>query len=473
MQEKKVKTALCQFLFPFSIKAGRHKEMAVMLEGEGFERFSLDNSGQETAFYGEDYRVDHRSLELFFLPNIELYFYPKKYEKSALNRYSKKIDLQCVLDTHCTRHSFAIHSMDVIICPFDLCLLTIRTELADKNAVYSEVLNYINHFRIMQTISDEFEDTKIQAGEKSFDNMIDFVFQALCPNLVPFINKEDAEQSYFESLPFFIDERMLVVSFLKFEEGTEFDHTDFIRAGQIFGFDRDRKPVAGATSKQYMDEYFKKHVYYRWAPNTYYVASDHNFCCLTTEKGSLATQLANQMYGQYYYGFLLYFFYKIVLLKLSYDYSKLSLSKDHEKVEKLIKSITIFSSRYFFTEVISHTQGSELFRRVFAVLNIQPLYLDAKETLSNLYQTQEKMADKRTGNVLLILTIYTVITGIYGMNLVIEDWKGSWSFKKAFHYTLFENIALFMALSGIVIGIALGLRSIRDWLKEKFKRNEF
>jgi hypothetical protein len=158
-----------------------------------------------------------------------------------------------------------------------------------------------------------------------------------------------------------------------------------------------------------------------------------------------------------------------VLLKLSYEYSQLTFHKNSEGIERLIRSITVFSGKYLFLEISSRTEGqefSELFKKIF---HINSLYQEVKETLGTLYQNQEKIAAKRHNYLLLILTIYTVLSGIYGMNLVISKLKGNIHWDSMKQFSIFEYIALIVALSGILISISLGVSSLWNLLKDRFK----
>ncbi|MFD2882270.1 hypothetical protein ACFTAO_50900 [Paenibacillus rhizoplanae] len=44
-------------------------------------------------------------------------------------------------------------------------------------------------------------------------------------------------------------------------------------------------------------------------PDTYYMTNEQTFCCLSRAKPDIATELVNQMYGEYYYGLLLSIFF--------------------------------------------------------------------------------------------------------------------------------------------------------------------
>ncbi len=163
------------------------------------------------------------------------------------------------------------------------------------------------------------------------------------------------------------------------------------------------------------------------------------------------------MYGQHFYTLLLFFYYKIVLLKLAHEHSQIDVEKDQSDTEQLIFMITQFSAKYLFTEVNSTAIGKELFKKTDETFRIAPLYREVKETLSYLYQNQDKLSGKSSNYLLQILTIYTVISGIFGMNLYIEDWKGKLPWKAYMDYTLYEWIAVIVTTSGLIISAILGL----------------
>ncbi|MBR8644353.1 hypothetical protein KEH51_05990 [[Brevibacterium] frigoritolerans] len=90
-----------------------------------------------------------------------------------------------------------------------------------------------------------------------------------------------------------------------------------------------------------------------------------------------------------------------------------------------------------------------------------------KETLSYLYQNQDKLSGKSSNYLLQILTIYTVVSGIFGMNLYIEDWKGKLPWKAYMDYTLYEWVAVIVTTSGLIISAILGFFFLKKWLQEK------
>jgi predicted histidine transporter YuiF (NhaC family) len=104
---------------------------------------------------------------------------------------------------------------------------------------------------------------------------------------------------------------------------------------------------------------------------------------------------------------------------------------------------------------------------------IDDLYRDARQTLFSLYKFQEKFSGDKNSFLLLILTLYTVVGGIYGMNQVIEDLKGNIKWNKVLSYSIFEHIALFITVSGLVTTAYLAIINFLKWRKDKKNRDKW
>lgn len=115
-----------------------------------------------------------------------------------------------------------------------------------------------------------------------------------------------------------------------------------------------------------------KHSYQRWGPYTYYMLNEQTFCCLSRAEPDISVHLANQMYEEYYYGLLLNLFHKIVLLKLASIHSRLQIDQDYDEMEKLIFSINTFSAKLYFLELISQSQGREIFLQLRKIYGMMP-----------------------------------------------------------------------------------------------------
>lgn len=477
LNEPIIRRTISQFIFPFSWEKNRDKELISELTNNGFEFFSIENSSQQDSFYGENVTVPHKRLNHYFLPYIEQILFPEQYKEKAINRYSKSLNLDCRLETAQNIYSMKIHSIDVYLCPFSIGMITVRAEpfSSETELTLSDALDFMDHFRVLEPQITEEKGTAIFTGEHKYDKIQDFIFQALCPFIVPFIEKSENEQStYFGSLPYFIDERMFVSSLLVTPHDTNISDKDLFRVGHMNGFDNNGKPYSAASNPEYIHNYVKKHAYDRWAPSSFHIISDHTFTCLTNDADNEKI-ITEEMYGQLYYNLILHLFYKIVLLKLSYSYSQLYIDQKQDKMDKLIRSITNFTAKYIFSEISSRTEGQELSVMMKDRFKIETLYKEVKNTMDSLYQNQEKLASKRHNSLLLILTTYTVISGIYGMNLVIEDWKGKIEWSKLAEYSFFEYISLIVALSGIAVGGVLAgiaiMRLMKDYLDKRKSEN--
>ncbi|PZE20034.1 hypothetical protein [Paenibacillus xerothermodurans] len=466
LEEKQATRALHNFIFPFSLKQNCQLDLKQQIQQHGFEFFSLNNLRLEDAYYGDDYRVSHRNMERYYLPFTANILFPHQENADCFQRFSKPMRHDCELKTQLFTIPFRIISVDIFLCPFQLGLITIRTELTAAHTDYSLAVEFANRFRVLEDVNAQDDATYIVCENAEFKEIEEFIFQRLTPFIVPCLDKAGMVGAYFETLPFFVDERMYVQAMYCFENGSSIANHDLYRAAQLDGINSKGEPYISATNTDYIKDYCRTHGYVRWSPDTFYIVNEHSFNCLTSDPDQFSV-LANQMYGEYYYGMLLNLFHKIVLLKLSNRYSQIQVEKDHEDVEHLIRSITTFSSKYFFLELVSQSQGREIFMQLRKTYGNDELYLDVKQTLTDLFEYQGQFSAKRQNYLLLILTIYTVIGGIYGMNQVIEDLKGTIDWNKIWEYSIFEWIALFVTFSGMVVAFALGFAVLIRWSKDK------
>ncbi len=116
---------------------------------------------------------------------------------------------------------------------------------------------------------------------------------------------------------------------------------------------------------------------------------------------------------------------------------------------------------------MSQSQGREIFIQLRKIFRNNELYIDVKQTLADLFKYQDAFSNKRQSYLLAILTIYTVVSGIFGMNQVIEDLKGPMDFSKIKDYSVFEYIAMFTTFSGLFIAFLLGFGFLLKWIKDK------
>lgn len=468
LTEKTLQVALHQFIFPFSIDRNSQNRFKEQLLKDQFDPFFICETQKENTYYGPGYQVSHREMERYYLPFTSSFLYPHERDnEEGFRRYSKQMNVACSLHSPYYDLAFTIHSVDVILCPFDLGFITIRTELNCSDLNYSLALEFAKRFRVLQNMDKQDDESYIQNNEMTFKESESFIFHLLGPNTLTFLNKGRMNEAHFKKLPFFLDECMYVACFYSFVECSDISLVDIYRAARIDGLDKAGNPFIGATNLNYIKSYSELHSYDRWGPDTYFITDENAFSCITKQSHPTAVKIANKMYGEYYYGLLLNLFHKIVLLKISNQYSQVRLEQNQGKIEELIRSITDFSAKYYFIEVVSQSQGKEIFLQLRKFYGNDELFVEVKRTLTDLFEYQSNYTNKRASYLLRILTIYTVISGIYGMNQVIEDLKGPINWRKMQDYSVFQYFALLVAVSGILIGISLAVDSLRQLIKKR------
>jgi hypothetical protein len=363
-----------------------------------------------------------------------------------------------------------------MVCPFGIGLITIRTEMDQEQEQLCEVLDFMNHFRVLEPKLDEEKGAIIRKGDREFYTTNEFVFGYLCPTLKSFIVHDEKRAGYFGSLPFFEDERMISSGFFIASGEHQIKNDHLYRMGQLDGKNPEGKSFMSSTNKEYIERYLNKHLHDRWAPDSYTVTSDHAQITVSIKTPQQLDRPLSQFMGTHHYNLMLHYFYKIMLLRMSFEYSQVQWKQDEDYVEELIELISKFSARYYFGEVSARSEGKELTQTYREVFHLNSLYEEVKQTLNELYRAQENQANKRHNLLLFMLTVFTVVSGIYGMNLVIEDWKGKTDWSKVPGYSFFEWISLITALAGISLSIILlattgakGLwKKIRRWKRDQF-----
>jgi hypothetical protein len=472
IEEKPVREALFQFVFPFSLEHRCQNQLREKLLQDGFLPFRLGDTELEDQFYGPGRRVSHRDMERYYLPFTNYVLFPADDNPEAFRRLSKSLGMEAALVSRHGRAPFVIHSLDMFLCPFDTGFLTLRTELVSTDVSFTEAIEFADRFRSLQDTNRLDRETFVEYKDKRYEEIDQFLFREIVPQVLPFLDKTPMEGSYFEELPFLMDERMFVIAFYRFPEDAEISMVDRYRAARIDGMDQTGKPVISSNHLPYIRNYCRTFGYDRWAPLTYFLTDESCFCCLTKEQSDGGELWASRMHGEYYYGLMLNLFHRIVLLKLANAYSHVQVERKAEHTVELIRDITTFSAKYNFVEVVAQTHGREIFNQLREVYGNEQLFNDVKQTLNDLYKYQENRSRRQSGYLLTILTIFTVVSGIYGMNQVIEDLKGNINWSVTAKYSVFQWIALIVTMSGLVVASTLVIRILWKWTSD-FVRQKF
>lgn len=456
-----------QFLSPFLLKEGKIESFVSDLLADGFTFFDISEEAQEDEFYGGT-RISHHDLETYFMPNIEPTLFPQSvHDRESIRRFSKKLNKTCSFKSKHLELDFIMDSIDIYVCPFHIGLINIRISLP-KGLTNNDVATFGDLFSFLVPNSNYKKDIQITCEQEQFEQVKDLIFKKLIYSYNRYIDGNHAEmKSYYGSLPFYKDERMYVISYIQHEKTDSLSEIDLYRTSQLNGYEVDGSAYIGASNPEYFKRFCQKHVYDRWGQNTYYVVTDYHFTCLTNENGRRSKELVRQMYGEHYYTLLLIFYFKIVLLKLSHDYSITEFNKDHKEVELLTMMINEFSSKYYLPELNSRQTGKEMAALMQSIFGIENLHDKVTQTLTTLFQDQEKLEGKKLNSLLQILTIYTVISGIYGMNLVIEDLGGNIDWSKFGGFSFFDWLAVFVTGTGIILSAVMCFFFFKRWLGDR------
>ncbi|WP_225229625.1 hypothetical protein [Sporosarcina quadrami] len=439
------------FLMPFSYNQSEKKSITEKLEQNSFTYFRLNETEKHknTKAYGEHIKVEVQELEQYFFPYVEHKLFPASITERGFHRFTKVVNENFQFEIHESIQTFIVRSIDVILAPFGIAFLSLRTEL-EQDKELSDILEFAQHFRAVESRLDENKGSKVIVSTNSKKLSVhDFIFKHLCPYLKPVILQDKKLKGYFGSLPYIEDERMFVTSFLLTEVDATIEQEHLFRIGNLNGKTPEGQPFISSTNPAYIKQSLSDTLHDRWAPELYMLTTDHAFSTISNRSSDELTIELSHYMGTHYYNLLLHYYYKIMLLRMSFEYSEIEWKKDEYYVKSLIKLITLFSSWYYFLQISTRTEGKELaalFRKSF---NLDCLYNEVSGTLQQLYKSQENSRADRVNTLLFILTIFTVISGIYGMNLVISDWEAPSGWKKYTTYTVFEWISLITAVTGI------------------------
>lgn len=459
------------FLFPFAYSEKKKSALMTALKNNGYTFFTLHNESIDRGYYGNRIEISHEELDQFFYPFIEDKLFPENEQNDGLLRYSKKLHQRGTFSIHFNSLDIQLLSIDITLCPFEIGIITLRAQMGNAREDIGNVLDFIHHFRVLEAKLQEEKGGILTIEEQIYNSTESFIFDDLLSFLKPFLLVSERKAGYYGGLPYFEDERMFSSAFLVADNASTILDEHLYRIGQIDGKTTAGHDYISSYNTQYIAQFVENHTHTRWAPSYHTVTTSHAQMFVANEFFIDRHKALKHFMSTNYYNILIHYFYKITLLKLSYMHSEIRWGKDQIIVEKLIEMITQFSSRYYFGELVVQSDGRELAQFLGREFHINEMFIELRDTLNELYRVQADQAKDQQNQLLFMLTVFTVISGIYGMNLVIEDLQGAIDWSKLTAYSIFEWITLITAISGISISIALtinaGIRSIRNYMRKK------
>lgn len=437
------------FYYPFNYRQHDFEKLQQILKRNKFYHFTIDEEEFNDTLYGPDTEVSHQLLKQFYYPFIEEKLLNDEISKAHFNRYSKKIHIDGKMVTEYDNIPFTLLSADINLCPFGIGVLALRIQL-ENDLDMNSALSFGHYFRVLRPKIDEELGAEVHYDNFVFNNTEELLLRKITPFLEKYFVDYSSIHKNISKIPFFEDERMYVSAFFHLDEDAEIDENLLYRAGQLNGRDRNGHPYISSTNKEYIKRFVNEHCYERWAPKFHIITTLQGHIHLSAVNNESMKKYLNSFHSVSYYTLLIHYFYKLMLLKLVFEHSELKFSKDKDIVEELIEQITKFASRYYFTEVSARSEGKEISQYFRKAFRIPGLYQETKETLDELYRVQEDRSTDRLNKLIFILTIFSMISGIYGMNLVIEMLAEPFNVSEIFSFTFFEWIALLLLVIGLL-----------------------
>lgn len=434
--------AFSTFSLPILIEDIDEREFFDKLEQQGYQLYN-DNTAHLLA-YGDAVRDDVSQLKQYFMPYIEGKLFAKR-NMSGFKRFFKPFHRRGRLIEEKTEYPFIITAVEWFICPFQIAFLILHVK-------HSELETFDRTKAFMRGFRDFHHDYTFNIMDHRYDSLQQFFNDVLLVSL-PELQIQKTENSYTRTFENFQDELLLASHFITTTQNVTDKQLFLLNEGE--GSFIKNAMMAQYISDDYIERYLNAHEFKRYDPYVRYVQSDDIGTIITTFED---TEIAWQQMKRYFNGPLFYqvfyhYFLKMTLLHFSNDYAKLQWQKDKGYVQELVKNMTMFEAHYYFYEISTQSEEIAVSTLIRETLDIHRVYEEAMSSLQHLFTIQEQVADMRQNTLLFFLTMSTVLSGAFGMNLVIEEWKEGFSLSMIGKYSFLEWFVFIVILISIVAAI--------------------
>lgn len=448
--------AYSTFSLPISTKGIEARELFENLEQHGYQ-FYNDRTAT-LVDYGDQLKDNIEQLKQYFMPYIEGQLFSKQHE-DGFKRFFKPIATQGQLLDDDQSSPFLITSIEWFICPFQIAFFIIHVK-------HSEDATFKQTKALMKAIRDFHGDHVFQFDDHSYHSLVSYVNDVLFRHLPAFQIKK-TETSFTRSFENFQDRLLLASHFITTNDDVD-DRTLFLLNEGEGSFIKNMT-MANYISDDYIERYLEAHEFKRYDPYVRYIQNDDIGTMVTTFQHSDQTwqQMKRYFNGPLFYQIFYHYFLKMTLLRFSNDYAHLEWQKDKGYVRELVKNMTIFEAHYYFYETSTQSEEMDISTLLRKSLDLQRVYEEAMSSLNHLFTIQEQIADMQQNDLLFFLTMSTVVSGAFGMNLIIEDWKGGLSLSMFDDYSFLEWFVFVITMLSIVAVVFFTLRQFLIVLRTK------
>lgn len=441
--------AFSTFSLPLLLEGLDERHFFEKLEQQGYQLYS--DKTAHLIDYGDMLKDDVSQLKQYFMPYIEGQLFAKRNDE-GFKRFFKTIHKRGTLVEQSEEYPFVITAVEWFVCPFQIAFLVLHVKHSELQT-FEQTKAFMRNFRDFQS-NHTFHFTS-----QHYDTLADFFNDVLLASTPALILKK-TETSYTRSFENFQDQLLLASHFITTPQEVSKKQLFLLNDGE--GSFIKNVTMAQYISDNYIDRYLDAHEFRRYDPYVRYVQNDDIGTFVTTFEDTEMPwkQMKRYFNGPLFYQIFYHYFLKMTLLHFSNDYAKLQWQKDKGYVQELMKNMTMFEAHYYFYEI--STQSEELAVTVLLrdTLDIQRIYEEAMSSLQHLFTIQEQVADMRQNTLLFFLTMSTVLSGAFGMNLVIEEWKEGFSYDMVSKYSFLEWFVFIVILISIVAAVFFTLQQL-------------
>lgn len=406
--------------------------------------------------YGDEIEDNFETLKHYFMPYVSEKIFSCTPE-NGFQRFSKNSQLHGTLND--LQLSFSIPSIDVIICPFAVAFLVIHVSYDEASKEdLAKAFRQFKEFKIKRSFTIE---------EKRYTSFEQFLKKELFAHL-PYL----AKNGVFQRFERFQDGVLLANHFIAASaEAT--NETLFQLNGGPGAFSLNEQ-LAPYVSSSYINRYIEEGELIRHSPTIRYIQAEESgvFWTSLSPKSTPYASLRRYFNGPLFYQVMIHYFQKIVLLSFSNAYAKIDWKKDAAFIRSLMKKMTLFEAQYDFRDISALSEEKNVTLLLRQALDLQRIYDEAFHSLQHLYSTQEHLSDIKQNNLLFFLTMSTVISGAFGMNLVIDELKDGVTFSKLASLTFTEVFVLIVTLISVVAAVFFSIYTVSQLMYQTYQKKQ-
>ena len=176
------------FTLPLRYDSMRKDDLVLTLKTNGHSFFQIDKSLSEACVNEDDIPVNVKELKQYFLPYLEEKLFPTSLDKNGFLSFSKSIMKRFEYKLGDTNIPFVIQSVNVILGPFDIAILTVKVQLASPRTELADVLDFMHHFRAVEPLLAEEQGMVLICPENGRHLSVQsLLLECLCPFLEKFV----------------------------------------------------------------------------------------------------------------------------------------------------------------------------------------------------------------------------------------------------------------------------------------------